>query len=97
MNTAQINALPRIEELPDDPAVLRGMLEQVMKQLIAANGKIENLQQQVEQMFRRLCGRSSEKWDPNQAIMDELLAHVLEQRVTLPEAPAEAAPVNIEC
>lgn len=96
MNTAQINALPRIEELPDDPAILRGMLEQVMKLLIAANGKIENLQQQVEQMLRRLYGRSSEKWDPNQAIMDELLAHVLEQRVTLPEAPAEAAPVKIE-
>ena len=96
MNTAQINALPRIEELPDDPAVLRGMLEQVMKLLLAANGKIENLQQQVEQMFRRLYGRSSEKWDPNQTIMDELLAHVLEQRAALPQVPAVAAPVKIE-
>ena len=96
MNAAQINALPRIEDLPDDPAVLRGMLEQMIKLLTSANGTIEGLQQQLEQLRRRLFGRSSEKWDPNQAIMDELLAHVLEQRAALPQIPAVTAAVKIE-
>jgi transposase len=89
-------SLPRIEELPDDPAVLRGMVEQLVKLLTAANGTIETLQQQVEQMVRRLYGRSSEKWDPNQALMDEVLAAVLEQRAALPKATDASIPVKIE-
>jgi len=94
----QINALPRIEELPDDPVVLRGMLEQVIKLLLSANGKIEDLQEQVARLVRNIYGRSSEKWDPNQALMDELLANVLEQRAALAkvaEVPV-AAPVKVD-
>ena len=72
------------------------MLEQLIKLLASANGTIEGLQQQLEQLRCRLFGRSSEKWDPNQAIMDELLAHVLEQRAALPQVPAVAAAVKIE-
>jgi transposase len=89
-------SLPRIEDLPNDSVVLRGVVEQLMKLLITANGKIEGLQQQVEQLTRRIYGRSSEKWDPNQAVMDEMLAHVLEQRAALPQVPAVTAPVKIE-
>ena len=88
--------LPRIEELPDDPVVLRGVVEQLVKLLTAANGKIEDLQHQVEQMVRRLYGRSSEKWDPNQALMDGVLADVLEQRAARPAVPVAATAVKVE-
>lgn len=99
MSTAltQINALPRIEELPDDPALLRGVLAQVVQLLSKANVTIETLREQMAQMQRRLYGRSSEKWDPNQALLDEVLAQALEQRAAMP-APAvvETAPVKVD-
>ena len=88
LNTAM--SLPRIEELPDDPAVLRGVVGQLLKLLTAANGKVETLQAQVEQLVRRLYGRSSEKWDPDQSVMDALLATVVEQG-PVPAAPAAAS------
>ena len=63
---AQTNALPRIEELLDDPVVLRGMVAQLVKLVTAANGTIEGLREQVAQLTRRMYGRSSEKWDPGE-------------------------------
>ena len=98
MSTAlsQINALPRIEDLPDDPAVLRGMIAQLVQANQSLTDKVAGLLQHVEQLTRRIYGRSSEKWDPNQTIMDEVLAHVLEQRTTLPQVPEIAASVKID-
>ena len=85
-----------MEDLPDDPVVLRGVVHQLLETIGSLNGKVADLQQQVEQLVRRLYGRSSEKWDPNQGLMDEVLAHALEQRAALPEVPEQAAPVKIE-
>jgi hypothetical protein len=98
MNTTVPTAisLPRIESLPDDPAVLRGVVEQLLKLLTAANHKVENLQQQVEQLLRRAYGRSSEKWDPDQMLMDALMAHALEQRAELPKAEPVVATVKVD-
>lgn len=89
-------SLPRIEDLPDDSVVLRGMIVQLMQANQSLADKVSGLLQQVEQLTRRIYGRSSEKWDPNQAIMDELLAHVLEQRAAQPQVPLDAVPVKIE-
>ena len=93
---AQLNALPRLTDLPDDPVILRGVLMQVMEMLGTANGKITELQQKIEQMVRQLYGRKSEKWDPNQAIMDELLATVLEHRAVSAKEEAPVAEVKID-
>jgi len=87
--------LPRIEDLPDDPAVLRAVLMQVLQALRQATGKIEELQQHLEQLARRLYGRSSEKLDPNQILMDALLIPALEQRQPAPGQSA-AAGVKVE-
>jgi transposase len=89
MNTLPgADAPPTLESLPDDPQVLRGMI----MQLIAANakltGKIATLQQQVEQLSRRVFGRSSERWDPNQTLLDALLVPALEQRQPAVDPPA---------
>ena len=90
----QMQALPRLADLPNDPEVLRGIIAQLTKLIGTLNGRVDDLQQQVEQLVRRLYGRSSEKWDPNQTVMDGLLAAVLEQG-PVRAAPA-AAPVKVE-
>lgn len=83
-----------MEDLPDDAVVLRGVVQQLLQVIGSLNGRVTDLQQQVEQLTRRLFGRSSEKWDPNQAVMDELLAGVLEQG-PVKAAPPAPAPVTI--
>jgi len=70
------------------------MVVQLMQANRSLTEKVEGLLQQVEQLTRRLFGRSSEKWDPNQAVMDELLAGVLEQG-PVKAAPPVPAPVTI--
>lgn len=53
-------------KLPDDPALLRG----VISQLLEANGRLEHrnalLQSEVEALFRKLFRKHSEKLDPRQ-------------------------------
>lgn len=79
-----------VDSLPDDPEVLRGMIKQLAALLTTANGAITSLQQQVEQLVRRLYGRSREKWDPNQTVMDALLVDALEQRRPQSQETADA-------
>jgi transposase len=88
-------AVPRLDELPEDPALLRAVVVQLLQQLNQAQGRIGDLQQQVEQLVRRLYGRSSEKLDPNQVLMDALLIPALEQRATTPPTAVTAA-VKVE-
>lgn len=94
MNAKAADPIPRVEDLPDDPVVLRGVVKQLLETIGSLNGRVTDLQQQVEQLVRRLYGRSSEKWDPNQVVMDELLAGVLDQGpVKVP--PVASAPVTV--
>jgi transposase len=92
--TATIS-IPRIDDLPDDPSLLRGVLIQVLQVLATANGRIETLQNQVEQLTRRLYGRSSEKWDPNQTVMEDLLIPVLEQGPTKTAEPLVTPTIQV--
>jgi transposase len=56
-------------DLPDDPV----LLQQIIDELLAVNAKLQQkndtLQQQLEQLRRRLAGHKSEKLDPNQALL----------------------------
>jgi hypothetical protein len=56
-------------DLPDDPALLKSMIGQ----LLAANSQLqhknERLQHELEQLRRRLLGHKSEKVDPNQLLL----------------------------
>jgi len=55
--------------LPDDPV----LLQQIIGELLAVNAQLQHkndsLQQQLEQLRRRLLGHKSEKLDPNQALL----------------------------
>lgn len=72
--------LPKIENLPDDPKVLRGMVEQLLEIINGLKSKISLTEHQLSLMVRRLYGRRSERWDPNQVLMDAVLIAALEQR-----------------
>lgn len=93
MEAATPTAIPRVDELPNDPVLLRGMIVQ----LLAANAKLTDrvatLQQQVEQLTHRLFGRSSERWDPNQTLLDPVLIAALEQRQPIAEPAAVSVAV----
>ena len=60
--------------LPGDPV----LLQQIIHELLAVNAKLQQdkdkLQQQLEQLRRRLFGHKSEKLDPNQALLFPELA-----------------------
>jgi transposase len=75
--------------LPDDPALLKDIIQQ----LLALNAKLQNqvdgLQQQVEQLRRRLSGHKSERYDPNQPLLFPEMA----QPDAVAPAPAPAPTV----
>ena len=77
--------------LPDDPALLRELVEALLRQLSEAQIKAQKLERELEQLKRGLWGRKSEKLDRNQlAMFTELLT---ERGLTMPaEIPASTAP-----
>ena len=76
--------LPSATDLPDDPALLRPIIVQLLSLIEKRGQTIEQLQQQLAALTRRLYGRSSERFDPNQVLMDEVMITALEQRGAAP-------------
>jgi transposase len=79
--------------LPDDP----GLLKQINRELLALVAKLQQdkdkLQQQLEQLRRRLAGHKSEKLNPNQPLLFPELATPSDTALSLPpSAAAEPAP-----
>ena len=54
------------KDLPDDPAFLKQLIEELRRELETQKLLGRQLQHQLEQLMRRLFGRKSEKLDPNQ-------------------------------
>jgi transposase len=52
--------------LPDDPAVLRQMIHELLAQLGAAHRELGQVRQRLDQLLRRLYGPRTEKMDPQQ-------------------------------
>jgi transposase len=70
-------SLPDPESLPDDPALLRQLILQLLQTLRSDRARIEKLQQHMDWLVRRMFGRSREKLDPRQlALFDALAAEV---------------------
>lgn len=71
----------------------RAVNEQLSEQLDNASRKIGRLEHQLQQLLRRLYGRSSEKIDPKQmALFAEMLKELEERNPPAQEPPAAAAP-----
>jgi transposase len=71
MNAAAATAIPAIEpdDLPDDPALLKAMLAEVLAALRASRQEGEQLRQRVDQLLRRLYGPRSERLNPDQPLL----------------------------
>jgi transposase len=85
--TQVIDAHTPAEQLPDDPQVLRQMVLQLL-------GNVEDLQQQLVWYQRHLFGRRSEKLDPNQTLLFELLAQAAPTPAVAPTAPVAKSPAK---
>ncbi len=76
--------------LPDDPVVLKRMIQELLEALRGQRRESKQLQQRLDQLLRRLYGPKSERWDPKQpALFPERLA-------TPPAAVAEPTPAESE-
>ncbi len=82
--------LSAAEALPDDVSACHAMIGQLLDNLQDATRKISQMEHQLQQLLRRLYGRSSEKLDPNQmALFAEMLKQLEAQS---PPAEPESVP-----
>ena len=68
-------------------------IQKLTEKLISTQRQLSILQQQMEQMLRRLYGRKSEQLNPNQLMFDNIVIDSIEQNRmdAPPEAPVEKA------
>src|SRR2546423_191715 len=71
MSAAATTAVPAVDpaHLPDDPALLKAMLAEVLAALRASRQEGERLRQQLDQFLRRLYGPRSERLNPDQLLL----------------------------
>ena len=57
------------DQLPDDPALLKAMLAEVLAALRASRQEGERLRERLDQLLRRLYGPRSERLNPDQLLL----------------------------
>jgi transposase len=77
--------------LPDDPAVLKRMIAELLEALKKEQYEREGLQQRLDQLLRRLYGPKAERFDPNQPWLLPELAPGAADNAAAPPAPTEPA------
>ena len=60
---------PTTEQLPDDPAVLKRMVLELLATLAETRQEREQLQQRLHLLLTRIYGRKTERFDPNQPLL----------------------------
>jgi transposase len=76
--------------LPEDIAVLQALVAQLLDELRNRDGRIEDLEHRMDLLLRRIYGRTSEKFDPNQLLLFLLRADESDEGQSADQAPAEA-------
>ena len=64
--TTTTTAALDVQHLPDDPAVLKRMIEELLGALAARQRELSQIQVRLDQLLRRLYGPRSERFDPSQ-------------------------------
>ena len=78
--------------LPDDAAVLKSLVAQLFAQLQSRDGRISDLEHRMSLLLRKLYGSKSEKLDPRQtSLFDLLTAATEDQTAVANEAPSNTA------
>jgi transposase len=80
---------PPAERLPDDPAVLKSMILELLATLHDKDRELEGVRHRLDLLLRRLYGPRGERFDPNQPLLFAELAEAPGQDTAPP--PADAA------
>jgi transposase len=85
------NALPLPDPalLPDDPAVLKQLVVQLLEELRSAQARLERQEHHMHLLLKRLYGSTSEKFDPRQGVLFAAQASE-EEAATNPPVPPPA-------
>lgn len=86
--------LPDTALLPDDPAVLKQLVVQLLEELQKANARLERQEHHMHLLLKRLYGSTSEKFDPRQGVLFDAQAGAEEATAQQPSLPADAPPVS---
>jgi transposase len=77
--------------LPDDAAVLKSLIAQLFAELQSRDGRISDLEHRLSLLLRKLYGNKSEKLDPRQTSLFDLLAAAAEDQAAVTEQAAATA------
>src|SRR5262245_2651933 len=90
MSPAAATTVPAVDpaDLPDDPALLKAMLTEVLAALRASRREGEQLRQRLDQLLRRLYGPRSERLNPDQLL---LFAELPAGEAVMPPPPTDPA------
>src|SRR5436190_14153996 len=78
--------------LPDDAALLKSLVAQLFAQLQSRDGRISDLEHRMSLLLRKLYGSKSEKLDPRQTSLFDLLAAAAEvQTAVADDTPSAGA------
>jgi transposase len=77
--------------LPDDAAVLKSLVAQLFAELQSRDGRISDLEHRMSLLLRKLYGNKSEKLDPRQTFLFDLLAAAAEDQAAVTEQASPAA------
>jgi len=80
-----------LEQLRREVELLRAQRDQLLESQAQSDRTIEGLQHQLQQLLRRMYGRSSEKIDPRQMALFEKLMEQLAQSQPIAPEPATAS------
>src|SRR6266567_1049968 len=81
--------------LPDDAALLKSLVAQLFAELQSRDGRISDLEHRMSLLLRKLYGSKSEKLDPRQTSLFDLLTAVPEgQTAVVDDTPSVAAGDN---
>lgn len=87
------DASPSPEHLPDDPAVLKQMILELLATLHHRDRELDGVRHRLDQLLRRLYGPRGERFDPNQPLLFGALA---EEQPPASDASAASAPPTAE-
>ena len=83
--------LPDPALLPDDVAVLKQLIVQLLEQLRLRDERLQRQEHHIHLLLKRIYGSSSEKFDPQQGMLFENQADAEEAAANSPPPVARAA------
>lgn len=81
--------LPDLATLPDDPAVLKPLIVQLLEELQKTRERLQRQEHHMHLLLKRLYGSTSEKFDPRQGVLFDVQAGGGQPAANTPP-PAEA-------